>query len=175
MRVEIHEAGSEAFCREVVHVIGQHRTLLKKPEAKLKNQTKGFKTSIILCAVLLALNVAMSVAWGWDTLSWVAVAQMAVLILLNAAFLIQYRRMVRGMMAHTEPAVLTVDEDGVELQRGDQRYRLGWTSIAFARVFEKSLCFVPRDAVGILIAVDRRYASQVLEEMRHCAPDVKIY
>jgi hypothetical protein len=175
MRIEINEAGSEAFCREVVHVIGQHRRLLKKPEAKLKNQMKGFKGSIILCAVLLVLNVAMAMAWGWDTLSWVAVVLMAVLILLNAACLIQYLRMVKGMMARTEPAVLTVDEDGVELQRGDQCFRLGWSSIAFARVFEESMCFVPGDTVVVLIAVDRRYASQVLETMHKCAPDVNVY
>ena len=79
------------------------------------------------------------------------------------------------MMDRTEAAVLTVDEDGVELQRGDQRFRLGWSSIAFARVFEESLCFVPSGTVGVLIAVDRRYASQVLETMRKCAPDVSVY
>lgn len=176
MRIEISEPGSEAFYRDVVNVLGQHRRLLKKPEAKLHDQFRALKRNAILCGVILALNLAMALAWGADTLTWVAAALMVVVLVLNTAFLIQYCRLLRGLMARDGTAVLTIDESGVELDRpGVQRAYLDWSTVAFVRVFERCLCFVPKEAGGLLVSVDHRYASQVLEALRRCAPNVKIY
>lgn len=176
MRIEINEPGSEAFYREVVNVSGQHRRLMRKPEAKLRDHFRALRVNIILCAVFLALNLVMALTWGADTLSWVAGVLMVFCIALNGGFLMQYHRLLRALMARDGAAVLTVDESGVELDReGVQKVRLDWSTVAFVRVFQESLCFVPREAGSLLVAVDRKYAAQVLEELRHCAPDVKVY
>lgn len=43
MTIEIKEKGTKEFYKEVVNVTSQYRQLLKKPEAKLKNNERVHK------------------------------------------------------------------------------------------------------------------------------------
>lgn len=84
--------GGKEFYREAVNAVAQYRYLLKDPGRKLSNYFASLRGSIILCAGLLVLNAAVSVAWGGNTLSYVGMALMAILILLCAAYLVNLNK-----------------------------------------------------------------------------------
>ena len=176
MRIEIRVPGSDAFYREAVNVSGQHRRLIKKPEAKLRDQFRAFRVNTILCAIFLTLNLVVAFTRGADTVSWVLAALMVFCIVLNVSFLLQYHRLLRSLKGTEGIAVLTLDEQGVELVRSDGvKVRLDWSTVAFVRVFEHSVCFIPRRTPGIVLSVERSYAAPILEALREYAPDVKVY
>lgn len=80
MVIEVKEKGSREFYEEVVNIVAQYGRLRKKPEAKLKNYFVSLKTFAVLLSVLIAVNLAMGIAWGFDGMAIVAVAVCAMAI-----------------------------------------------------------------------------------------------
>lgn len=176
MTIEIREQGSKAFFKEVVCVLTQHRRLLKHPEAKLRDTWRMLWLYLVLCVGMLLLSGGMALAWGPDALTWVALTLLTVALVLNAGYLVTFHRLLRGLMERSGPATLTVDENGVELDRpGVQRVRMDWSTVAFLRVFRESLCVLPTQTGGVCIAVSALYAPAVMEALKECGATVKVY
>ncbi|MBQ1476370.1 MAG: hypothetical protein IIZ21_03705 [Firmicutes bacterium] len=175
MRLEIKEKGNEAFYREAINVATQYRRLLQKPERKLTDYFKAYKIYTILCAVLAVLIAAMNIAWGWDTLGTVALVALIIVAIFSAAFWKRLNGLQKSMMDDPRMSVFTMDENGVELNKGDsQTVRMSWDNLAFVRIFDESISFFTKDGMGFIITVNRRYAKEILEYLQAERPDVKI-
>ena len=175
MRLEIKEKGSEAFYREVVNVAAQYRRFLQKPERKLTDFFKAYKIYTILCAVLAVLIAAMNIAWGWDTLGTAALVALVIVAIFSGALWMNLNKTMKNMRNDPRTSVFTMDEKGVELNKGDsQTVRIGWDNLAFVRIFDESISFFTKDGLGFIISTDRRYGKEILEYLQAERPDVKI-
>ncbi len=167
MRIEIREPGSEAFYRETVNAACQYRALLKKPTRRLKDMFQSLRGNIILCGALLILMSALTALDGWDALRSAALVLLAVDVAFSALYLRNLRQMLRTLMNDRRSSVLTLDDEGVELDKeGAQRIRAAWDNVAFARVFRESICFVTKDGGGFVLSVSRRYEKELLAYLR---------
>ena len=175
MRLEIKEKGNDAFYREAINVATQYRRLLQNPERKLIDYFKAYKIYTILCAVLAVLIAAMNIAWGWDTLGIVALVALVIVAIFSAAFWKRLNGLQKNMMDDLRTSVFTMDESGVELNKGDsQTVRMSWDNLAFVRIFDESISFFTKDGMGFIITVDRRYGKEILEYLQAEQPDVRV-
>ena len=72
-------------------------------------------------------------------------------------------------------SVLTLDETGVEIcKEGNQPVRLDWPDVAFIRLFEEALCFIPKTTKGSVISVSRTYGKDILDYLDENSIDVRV-
>ena len=79
------------------------------------------------------------------------------------------------MLADSRTSVLSLDDAGVELNKGGaQIVKLGWDNIAAVCVYRESLSFLSADHTGIVISIAKQYAGVILTWLRTCQPSVEV-
>lgn len=174
MQIEINEPGREAFYKETVNAAAQYRYLLKNRNYKLKDYFKQFRMLMIASFAVLAVNILLIILWGAETLRVATSAALLVAAVMCAAYLFSLRKMYKTLMTAPSSRVLTLDENGVELQVIDaQTVRIDWNNVVAVRLFTESICFIPAGGSGIIIAVDISYAAEITEWIStHCPETV---
>ena len=123
----------------------------------------------------LAALALMSVFWGADTMMTVGMVLMAIVIVLCWAFLHSMNSMVKKLLADERTSVLTLDENGVELDKGGSNtVRLAWDGVAFVRAFDESVCFFARDMAGFVIGVNGRHRQEILDYLKTAGIPVRV-
>ena len=163
MTIEINEKGSKAFYTEIVNVLAQYRFILRKQNYKLKDYFKQYKKLAAAGLIILVILALMMIFWGANTLDIVAASVLSLTVIICFFYLISLNRILKSLLNDSRSSVLTLDENGVELQKGDsQTVRIGWRNIAVIAAYKESLNFISADQTGIVISVDRRYASDII-------------
>ena len=172
MQILIDHNGSDAFYTDAVNMMAQYRSLLKKPGRKVENMLQTYKLLGIAAAVMFAIMAAMSIAWGSDTLM---MALLAVLFVFDIAYYSALKKLRKRMMDDKRTSILTLDENGVELNKEDEQVvRIAWDNLAFVRIYGECIGFVSKDVSGLIVFVERRYEGQVIPYVRETAPGVTI-
>ena len=175
MQLEINEKGSRDFYTESVNVMAQFRRLQKKPNAKLLNYFKIYRTYIIVCAVMLLIIGAMWLAWGSDGFMPVAAALLAVALLFSAVFLVSLNKTRKALLSSAGGSVLTLENDYVQLEKtGSSKVQLNWENVQFVRVYKEALCIHAKDGAGLIICVDRKYEGQILSWLSENKPELQV-
>ncbi len=178
LKIVVTEPGSEAFYRELVNIMAQYRQLLKKPERKLRDMFKSFRSNMIAMIVIAAIALLVCVlSFMWQDLtasSIVLLAMALALIFLYAYNLKNYNKAVKRFIDEHRVATVTLDAGGVENKTDRQTVRLAWDGVAFARVFRESVAFLSSGGSGIVMTVDRKYEKEILTWMRAYQPAVKV-
>ena len=164
MRIEVDGKGSKAFYREVVNIVARYRSLLKNPHLRLRDHFRQFLILLILGAAVLGLLVVLVIRRGAGARDWAAMMAGGLSVVISAGYLVGLNRMLKTMMSDERSSVVTLDETGVELNKGgSQIVKLGWDNIALVRVFRESIAFVSADRAGLVIALEKKYAGKILE------------
>lgn len=175
MRIEITEKGSEAFYREVVNITAQYRGILKNHSRKLNDYFRQFRILLILGAAALVILILMAVFWGADPFDYAIIAALFIEVVMCAGYLYALNKMLKAMLADSRSSVLSLDETGVELNKGgSQIVKLGWDNIAVVRVDKESLTFVSGDRTGIVISIAKEFADEILAWLRENLPTAEI-
>ncbi len=175
MKIEISDKGSEAFYREVVNISAQYRYILKNHHHKLKDYFRQFTVLLILGTVFLVLSLLMGIIWGFDAWSYAVIAILAIADVMCVGYLVVLNRMLKAMLADNRPSVLTIDDTGVEFNKGgSQIVKLGWDNIAAVRADRESLTFVSGDRTGIVISVAKQYAREIPAWLHENQPKVEV-
>ena len=175
MKLEINEKGSDSFYKETVNVAAQARKLIQRPDGKIKDYFRSYLIDLILCAAFIVILLVMGFAWGFKTLDFVAIALLAVVAFMCAAYLIGLNRAFRSLCDEWKPSVLTLDENGIEISKeGGTTVRAAWNSIVVVRDLKNSLNIISSDTGGFTLSVADRYKTPVLDWLKENRPDVKI-
>ena len=93
----------------------------------------------------------------------------------NLLTLYVLNKMLKSMLADSRTSVLSLDETGVELNKGgSQIVKLGWDNIAVVRVYQESLTFVSGDRTGFVISAAKKYSDEILAWLREHQPSVEV-
>ncbi|MBR2098943.1 MAG: hypothetical protein IJ926_04590, partial [Firmicutes bacterium] len=85
------------------------------------------------------------------------------------------KKLRKRMMDDKRTSILTLDENGVELNKEDEQVvRIAWDNLAFVRIYGECIGFVSKDVSGLIVFVERRYEDQVIPYVRETAPGVTI-
>ncbi len=113
--------------------------------------------------------------WGVDRFDYAVLAALIVTLLMSVVYLTSLNRAKKGLMESGGNSVLTLDENGIELNKSDaQIVRLAWSKVAVLRIFSESLCFLSSDQNGLVIAVDRKYKDQILDWLKENPTGIQI-
>lgn len=175
MRIEIDHKGSEAFYKEIVNVVAQYKNLIRKPERRYTNYIKILGIEIIVAALFAGIQLGFILADGPKSTDLAVLAFLVIVVVMGSSYYFNLTKMYKNMMAEEIPSVLTLDEEGVELEKvGSQTYRMNWNTIAFVRVFEESVCFISGKTAGLVIGIERAYEDQILDYLTDHCQGVKV-
>ncbi len=178
LKIVVTEPGSEAFYRELVNIMAQYRQLLKKPERKLRDMFKSFRSNMIAMIVIAAIALLVCVlSFMWQDLtasSIVLLAMALALIFLYAYNLKNYNKAVKRFIDEHRVTTVTLDAQGIENKTDRQTVRLAWDNVAFVRVFKESVGFLSSNGAGMVMTIDRKYESTILDWMKANKPAVRI-
>lgn len=164
MTIEIKEKGTREFYTETINVASQYKGLIKKPDRKIIDLKKNQRDMAILYTVLGIIWFCLSLSQGFSLWKTVFVIALFILAVTSAFIMHNMKSQADKMLAYDRPAIITLDEDGVELKREHSNImRLSWDNVAFVRSFKESTSFFAKDASGIVISVTNKYKDQIME------------
>ena len=168
MTIEIKEKGSREFYKEFVNVMTQYRQLLYRPQDKLKDNFKRY----ILLTIAMVLICLMSLYGGITgsfTVTKILTAVFAgVAAAATAVILFRMNKLVNSYLADDHPAVVTIDDNGVEIEKiGSQAVRLAWDNVAFVRSFVESTCFFSKDLSGVVLSVNNDHKKEIMDYIKN--------
>ncbi|MBR5756844.1 MAG: hypothetical protein IKX96_04715 [Firmicutes bacterium] len=173
MRIEIDHKGSEAFYKEVVNVVAQYRSLINNPARKFRNYIATLKFEVIIAVALFVILLIFMLTDGVKSTDLPVLVFLAIAAIMGGSYYNTLTKMYKNMMAEDVTSIVTLDEEGVELEKvGSQTFRMNWDTIAFVRAFNESVCFVSGRTAGLVIGVERAYKDQILGYIRENCPDV---
>ena len=175
MTIEVKEKGTRQFYKEVVNILTQYRQLLYKPEDKLKDNFTRY-IFLTIAMVLICLMSLYGGITGSFTVTKILTAVFAgVAAAATAVILFRMKKTVDGYLADDRPSVVTLDENGVEIEKtGSQAVRLAWDNVAFVRSFAESTSFFSKDLSGIVLSVTNDYRKEIMEYIKSNNIDVKV-
>lgn len=168
MTIEIKEKGSRQFYKEVVNVLTQYRQLLYKPQDKLKDNF----TRYIFLAAAMVLICLMSLYGGingsFNATKITTVVFAGVAAIATAVVLLRMNKTVNGYLADDRPSVVTLDENGVEIEKaGSETIRLAWDNVAFVRSFSEATCFFSKDLSGTVLYVTNDHRKEIMDYIKN--------
>ena len=175
MTIEVKEKGTRQFYKEVVNILTQYRQLLYKPEDKLKDNFTRY-IFLTIAMVLICLMSLYGGITGSFTVTKILTAVFAgVASAATAVILFRMKKTVDGYLADDRPSVVTLDENGVEIEKtGSQAVRLAWDNVAFVRSFAESTSFFSKDLSGIVLSVTNDHRKEIMEYIKSNNIDVKV-
>ena len=175
MTIEIKEKGTRAFYKEVVNVVSQYRQLLYKPEDKLKDNFKKNIFMIAAMGLIFLMFLYGGIKGSFSTMMILAMAFAAMAAVATALVQSRMNKMVDGYLADDRPSLVTIDENGIELEKtGSQAVRLAWDNVAFVRVFAESTSFFSKDLSGIVLSVTNEHKKELLDYIKDNNIAVKV-
>ena len=175
MIIEVKEKGSKEYCKEVVNTMSQYKKLITRPDAELKDHFKSYPIWTGIMASLFTIWLFHGIFNGFNV--WIGV----VLVITGLAFIllianqINMNKMVNAYLSDDRTSTVTLDEKGVELNKGgSQVIRVGWNDVTVVRSFKESVCFLAKNVTGFVIAVTNRYNDDIMKYLEDNHVDVKI-
>lgn len=162
MRIEIKDKGTKEFYKEVVSVMAQYPQLIRKPQMKYRDAFKSYRIMGLCMIVLFGIQLLLGFLDEFDALRITALAVVACAALVVLLYDRVMMKQVRGFLEDDRSSVVTLDEMGIEINKGDsQIVRLAWENIAFVRTFRESVCFFSGDNSRIILAVTKALESEI--------------
>jgi len=175
MTIEIKEKGSRQFYKEVVNIITQYRQLMYKPEDKLKDNFTRYIFLTIAMLLIFAMNLYGGITQGFTAMKLLAGVFAAAAAIVTILVLVRMNKMLNGYIADDRPSVVTLDENGVEIEKvGAQSIRLAWDSVAFVRSFVESTSFFSKDLNGVVLSVTNDYRKEIMDYIKSNNIEVKV-
>ena len=175
MTIEINEKGSKQFYKETVNVVTQYRQLLYRPEDKLKDNFKRYILLTVAMVLICLMSLYGGITGSFNTTKILTAVFAAFASVTTIVILLRMKKMVDGYMADDRPSVVTLDDNGVEIEKtGAQAVRLAWDNVAFVRSFVESTCFFSKDLSGIVLSVNNDHRKEIMDYIKSNNIDVKV-
>ncbi len=175
MTIEIKEKGTRQFYKEVVNVQTQYRQLLYRPQDKLRDNFTRYIFLTVAMVLIFLMNIYGGITASFNATKILVTVFSAAAAAATVVILLRMNKMVDGYLADDRPSVVTLDENGVEIEKvGSESVRLAWDNVAFVRSFVESTCFFSKDLSGIVLSVDNDYRKQIMEYIKSNNIDVQV-
>ncbi|HHW95321.1 MAG TPA: hypothetical protein GX736_05300 [Mogibacterium sp.] len=165
---------SKEYLNEIINILIQIRKLQSKPHAQLKPIYQFCRIMMLIGTPFLILFLTFGIK-DRNTVFMMLSTILAVCLLTIGSALLSMRKLRNHMTINAGESILIIDTDWVESQSSNgQTTRLAWNQIAYIRVFEHSVCFIPRSLTGFLINIDKSYADEIIQAIQAEAPDTNV-
>lgn len=175
MTIEIKEKGTRQFYKEVVNILTQYRQLLYRPEDKLKNNFTRYIFLTIAMVLICLMSIYGGITGSFTVTKILTAVFAGVASAATVVIYLRMNRMVNGYLADDRPSVVTLDENGVGIEKtGAETVRLAWDNVAFVRSFAESTSFFSKDLSGIVLSVTNDHRKEIMDYIKTNNIEVKV-
>lgn len=166
MEIKIDKTGSNDYYGEVLAVMSDYSKLFKNPKQKIRGLNKQ---AVLLTGIALAFLIIFSAIYLLNpgyTLALYVIAIFAVAFVLGIIYNLLVRRRISKFRNNDSDKKLLIEEDYVEMHIGGDQFRLNFTDIQWIIFNKYSIAFLPKTEGSTMIAIEIRYKSQVLDNIK---------
>ena len=175
MTIEFDRKEDEKFYEEVVNIMLQYQRILKNHHYKLMNLFRDIKTLMIFCVVFLAIYVVRMFFRGPDIAGAIVVVGMGLILLYCMKYFQTINPSKKNLMSSNNTTKLTLDENGIELNKTDSlSFKADWDHIALVRIEKLNLAFLTSAELNAVIAIPKEYGNQIVQWMQENQPQIEI-
>ena len=174
MEICVTDAGSYKYYEEVVNTITSYNRLVKRHNVKPINRFNITRNIAILSIILTVVAFASEFIIGRATVLGSSIIVICCFVYYFSIRKYGKYRNILSAMVYDDTSTIIIDENGVELRRKEVVYNVPWNMIIFARIFERSICFVPNMDCGFMLFIQRKYSYEVLEAIKKYNPTLEV-
>lgn len=164
MVIESDGKMTKTQAKEVANVSLQGRTLMKKPEAKIKDFFRFCIGASIFCVVIMAIMGLMAIRGKGDALIYICLGMTVVTLVMALSIYFSVNKIYKTLLSKEGHVTIMLDEEGVEYDdHGSRKIKQSWGTISFVRQCREMIYFMPSDIAGLLVCVSVEYATDIKE------------
>ncbi len=165
MRIEVEKRGTRADYDEMLSVMNRYQKIVRNPQTKVGGYTKG----LILYLIYIVLALAMTLCFYLQERSLffaVAAGMMVLMLGFAMVLLIRVNKRISGYMNDKGKKIFEMDADGISYSDEGKTYLVKWENVAAVVINRKTVCFIPKEQTGVVIALMTEHADQIIEGLR---------
>ena len=163
MKIEVTKPGTKQFYDEMLFVLSNYKSFIKKPTKKPKQLTK-YILSFLICFAILLVAFTWLYFQEYSLTDAIFMGIFLILILLYIAYDIRIFRVIKQYMSDTTTKVITIENDDIEFEKPGVNFKVRKDEIAVIIINKYSICFLPKDNnAGIIISISTEYREEVLK------------
>ena len=165
MRIEVEKRGTREDYDEMLSVMNRYQKIVKNPQTKVGGYTRGLFLYLLYIVLMIALTMYFYLQER--SLFFAVAAGMLVLMLgFATVLLIRVNKRISGYTNDKGKKIFEMDADGISYSDDGKTYLVRWENVAAAVINRKTVCFIPKEQTGVVIALMVEYADQVIEGLR---------
>lgn len=165
MKIEVNKPGKKEYYDEFLYIASFYKKIKKNTNKKIQRLTVYLKKYI--CYLLLSFILFGLFYYLTKNLIYIFSIGMLFLILI---YLIIYLRntnkMLNSLMNSNGTKFIEIDETGVEYKDSEKNVKINWKNIDFILLTKYSICFIPKEEMGIFISVSKDYKDKIFEGIK---------
>ncbi len=165
MRIEVEQRGSRADYDEMLSVMNRYQKILKNPRTKVGRYTRGLIMYLIYVVLATALTLSLYLR---DRGLFFGICTGILVMMLGFAIvlLVRVNKRIRGYMNAKGKKIIEMDAEGISYCDDSKTFTVKWDNVASAVINRNTICFIPGEQTGVVIALPVRFAQQIMEGLR---------
>lgn len=166
MEIKIDKIGSNDYYGEVLAVMSDYSKLVKNPKQKIRGLNKQAIVLTGIGVAFLAIFTYLYLANQKPTLYLYVIIIFLIVVILGIAYNILIYRKISKLKNNNLDKKLIIEDDYVEMNIGDERFRLDFKDIHWIILNKYSITFLPKIKGASLIAIEIKYKNQVIGNIK---------
>lgn len=175
LTIETNGTTHKAQAEEITNILVSAHALMKNPKCKLRNFFRFCPIAMVL-SLVVAAGLGVCMATGLTTnalLDWITIVVLFLLFFFSFVMFRTVRKVRDELMKHEGTVTIVIDEEGIDYDdHAGKKLKVGWNTIAFLREFNECICFLPKEATGNGIFLDRCEFNKVIQYMDEVGVDL---
>jgi hypothetical protein len=166
MEIKLDKSESNNYYGEVLAVMSNYLKLVKNPKKKIRGTNTE---AILLTGIALVFLVIFTVLYLLDpsyTPFQYVIIIFSIALFFGIIYNILIHRRISKLKNNDSDRKLIIEDDYVEMNIGDEQFRLNFNDIQWIILNKYSITFLPKNKGAVLIAIEIKYASQVIDNIK---------
>lgn len=166
MEIKLDKSEFNNYYGEVLAVMSNYLKLVKNPKKKIRGANTE---AILLTGIALVFLVIFTVLYLLDqsyTPFQYVIIIFSIALFLGIIYNILIRRRISKLKNNDSDRKLIIEDEYVELDIGEEQFRLNFKDIQWIILNKYSITFLPKMKGATLIAIEIKYRNQVINNIK---------
>ena len=178
LTIETNGKTTKSQAEEITNILVSAHALLKNPKCKLRNFFLFCPIAMVL-SLLVAAGLGVCMATGLTTnalLDWITIVVLFLLFFFSFVMFRTVRKVRDELMKHEGTVTIVLDEEGIDYDdHNGKKLKAGWNTVSFLREFKEFISFIPKEATGNGIFLERGEFNKVAQYMDEIGVDIPVF
>lgn len=166
MEIKLDKSESNDYYGEVLAVMSNYLKLVKNPRKKIRGANTE---AVLLTGIALVFLVTFTGLYLLDpsyTPFQYVIIIFSIALFLGIIYNILIHRRISTLKNNDSDRKLIIEDDYVEMNIGEEQFRLNFKDIQWIILNKYSVTFLPKSKDAVLLAIEIKYANQVIDNIK---------